>query len=296
MYVYKALWAGKAALSVILATMIIRMAGIAVQADAVGPAAASAVSVRPTGSPAPQVTIEPEYDVIVNSKLFGHSVAVVRKASSTAEGADALIYSSAEELGLALFGTIAGSPAISRAVIKDLKTNTVETYKVGQKVLDANIEKIDKDAVTLNNDGDKKVLRLKAVPSGSMAYEDSSEEFEPPVSDDFEEIEEIIDQEPSPIVIQTHVKKIEKILKKAKIRVHKVDGKMQGLELTRLDRVPEALAFGLRDGDVIRSVNGQLLDSKVKAYQVFKKARSMNEIDFELKRGDELHEFSFKFK
>jgi len=39
-----------------------------------------------------------------------------------------------EELGLALFGTVSGNPAVARAIIKDLKTGVFDLYKIGQTV------------------------------------------------------------------------------------------------------------------------------------------------------------------
>ncbi len=63
-----------------------------------------------------------------------------------------------EELGLALFGTVSGSPSVARAVIKDLKTGVFDLYKIGQVVGNARIEDIETDAVILLHNEERKKL------------------------------------------------------------------------------------------------------------------------------------------
>ena len=86
------------------------------------------------------------------------------------------------------------------------------------------------------------------------------------------------------------------LLKKAVIEPHTVNGQMEGLKITGLEKIPGAALLGLENGDVIRTVNGHALTSRQKAFQVFKKSRSQPAIDLELMRKDEIKTLSFDLR
>ncbi len=51
--------------------------------------------------------------------------------------------------------------------------------------------------------------------------------------------------------------------------------------------------IGLRNGDVVQSVNGQQLTSKQKAFQVLMKAKTQSKIDIQLLRDGQSRNLSF---
>jgi len=99
-------------------------------------------------------------------------------------------------------------------------------------------------------------------------------------------VKQSIDETPTKI---TH---LEMILTKATIEPYLIDDQVEGLRITNLDTIPMAKAFGLKEGDIIRRVNGQRLTSKQKAFQVFKKARSEATMNLELLSDGETKELS----
>ena len=54
--------------------------------------------------------------------------------------------------------------------------------------------------------------------------------------------------------------------------------------------------LGLKNGDIIHSINGQILTSKQKAFQVFKKALTQSQMDIELLRNQKKEMLSFALK
>jgi len=54
--------------------------------------------------------------------------------------------------------------------------------------------------------------------------------------------------------------------------------------------------FGFENGDVIQTINGQMLTDKQKAFQVLKKARSQSSLNFELLRNQHKMDLSFDLK
>ena len=93
--------------------------------------------------------------------------------------------------------------------------------------------------------------------------------------------------------MQTKAKHVETLLRKAVIEPYETDGQMEGLRITGLEKVPIAGNLGLKNGDIIRSVNGQQLTSKKKALQVFMKARTKPTMSVELLREGKTKELSF---
>jgi len=61
--------------------------------------------------------------------------------------------------------------------------------------------------------------------------------------------------------VQTKAKHVETLLRKAVIEPYETDGQMEGLRITGLEKVPIAGNLGLKNGDIIRSVNGQQLST-----------------------------------
>jgi general secretion pathway protein C len=234
-----------------------------------------------------------DYAEIVERNPFGTSgqTTGTSKLASTANFAG-FEHPVSEELGLALFGTVTGSPAVARAIIKDLKTGVFDLYKMGQTVEGARIEGIDTDEVILVRNGEIKILRLNIAQSIS-----NNNSTETPSHKTINEISNAVRTDLSTQDAHTDVRTkigcVETVLKEAIIEPYVVDGQVEGLRITDLENIKEAKELGLKNGDIIRTVNGHRLTSKQKAHQIFKKARSQAAISLELLRGDETKKLSF---
>jgi len=76
------------------------------------------------------------------------------------------------------------------------------------------------------------------------------------------------------------------MLPKAVITPYDVDGQVEGLRITGLEEVKHLEELGLRNGDVIRAVNGHRLTSKQKASQAV--------VNIELLRDNKIRTLSFR--
>ena len=200
-------------------------------------------------------------------------------------------HSISEELGLALSGTISGSPAVARALIKDLKTGVLDLYKIDQTVAGARIESIEENAVVLNCDGQRMVLKLTIASSGS------NNNNRLPSLKTINQISNVAKADLSAKKAinntQTKIGYVEEVLNNAVIEPYSANGRIEGLQITGLENLGIAKNLGLKNKDVIRSVNGHRLTNKQKAYQVFKKAKSQPAIDIELLRDNNTKKLSF---
>jgi hypothetical protein len=84
--------------------------------------------------------------------------------------------------------------------------------------------------------------------------------------------------------VRTKMRCIETILKKAVLESYHINGQIEGLRITGLDKILAAQELLLKSGDIIRVVNGQPLISKKQAYKIFKRARNRPIMEIELLR------------
>jgi len=84
--------------------------------------------------------------------------------------------------------------------------------------------------------------------------------------------------------VRTKIKCIETVLKKAAIESYCINGQIEGLRISGLDKILVAKELLLKSGDIIRVVNGQPLSSKIRAYKIFKRARKLSTMEIELLR------------
>jgi len=96
--------------------------------------------------------------------------------------------------------------------------------------------------------------------------------------------------------IQTKIRCVEAILKKAVIEPYHINGQIEGLRITGLDRIPVARDLLLKSGDIIRAVNGHSLNSKRRAYEIFKRARTRPTMIIDLLQDGEAKILLFDFR
>jgi type II secretion system protein C len=233
-----------------------------------------------------------DYSVIVEKDIFGSSASSEANKLLQVDNTAGTTSSGEEELGIALLGTVAGSPEISRAIVKDLKTNVLNIYKTGDSIVSASLESIEKDGIVLLHEGQRKKIDLRikesekqgtVIPEITMA-KNATQQFE---------------AQPAAKSNPTFADKLRyaaSMIPKADVKPHIIDGQVEGLRIAGLEDIQGAEDLGLKNGDVIRAVNGQRLDSKQKAYQISRKVRSQTAMNIELMRDNNIKEFSFSLR
>lgn len=288
-YVRKALFFCKLALTLLLLLMLVRMFLVLGGNSVVFTPAAVSAAEDVTDAIGPESSHNlQDYTAIVSNNIFGISGAASDESNSSYHNGSAGPLD--ERLGIALLGTLAGSPTLSRAIIKDLKTSSVGLYKIGDTIATATIESIERECVVLSDHGSRKTLylgietkntgpKVGRFPTGLPANQDITENQPAPVS--------------SPAADQSSNRDVKSILADVVIEPHRVNDEVDGLKISGLDNVPEAKALGLQDGDIIQVVNGQSVTSKQQAFQILKKARSQDSVNIELMRDNKVKTLFF---
>ncbi len=294
LYIRKTLFASKLALVIVLGYLIVTAVMTTTKSTEVFiPGYVSADGLSGIVNTIPSTTSPESYSDIVEQNIFSGLVRSSGSDSLTGGKTSNAMKSAGQELGVALVGVVAGSPMYSKAVIKNLSTNVQETYKIGDKVATAKIESIEENKIVLVRNGEQMVLYLSFASDEQVKQQDNQK---PPKQQIVESVK-VDEKKFSPLEIATTgFGQIETILKKAVIKPHLVNGKIEGLKIDGLEEVKGAWILGLKNGDVLRSVNGHLLTSKQKAYQIFKKSRSQPTIDIELLRDEKIETLSFNLK
>ncbi len=233
--------------------------------------------------------------VIIEQNIFGgHYSKFDANETQPGEDSSTSMPSAETELGLNLVGVVCGPPAFSRAIIMDVKGNSLDRYMIGQTVAGARVESIGEDAVILLHNGREKMLKLKVSGRGSESSSRAPLAQSSGVAGGVGPSEHSGTQ--AHPAAPSRLGRVETILRQAVIKPHTVDGRVEGLRLTGLDDIPAAREFGLKNGDIINAVNGHTVTSKQKAFQVLMKARSQPQISIEMSRGDKTRRLSFDLR
>jgi len=277
----KLFWATKGSLGVgLLYVAVVAILGPSQPEIGIRPKAVSGNPRAEDAVPAAQPPAPVDYSTIAENDLFAEPVQQSPVEVPTEAVAVVETMPSAEQLGLKLIGAIAGGPTASRAIIEDTKTKTAGPYRIGSTVGSATIKSIEPDRVVLVHAGREFVLQLSAgtpiaapKPAGRSHPSPTGPQTAPPPS--------------------ARLGYVEELFREATIKPYVKDGRTEGLKITGLEQTPLAKLFGLRNGDIVKTVNGQNLTSQQKAFQVLKKARTQPKIDLELLRKGKTKTMSF---
>ena len=144
-------------------------------------------------------------------------------------------------------------------------------------------------------DSDESHLMLYDVAFGAERFYQDGDTTEPSESDTEEKEEKkVAPQELTKI--RTKIKCVEMILRKSVIEPYCVNGQVQGLRISGLEKISQAKELLLKSGDIIIAVNGNTLSSKKDAYNIFKKARKEPIMIIDLLQDGEPKKFLLDFQ
>lgn len=233
--------------------------------------------------------LEKKYAVIAEKNLFD-----VRTRLLDAKAEDAQAGAPEEplektRLALALWGTVTGASENGFwAVIEDKKTREQSLFQVGDPVADnAVLARIDRGQVILRVNGENQILEVDisqtpASPAPSFRAQPESEPEETGIA--------LPASEPSATGLPA-------LMKQVRIRPFFSDGKPDGLLLYGIRNESAFQQVGLRNGDIIKSVNGGDTLSAQDAVTVFQSLdaslEDLTDIRFTILRRGKLQEIVY---
>jgi hypothetical protein len=248
----------------------------------------SAVSCEYTTIPEMPKLPEPsvgEYSAIIEQTMFAHDNLWQRDIwCFWLDGASGLIQPNEEVSNLNIFDNVFGIPTDSPSPLKNPESHEPNFDIPDATRADSTVKSIEEDEPVLYlKEEQEKITRF-----GTEQYNSNNDTSETPsIQNNDKTIDKVRTSKPPKQVmtkIRTKIKCVETILKKAVIEPYLINGQIEGLRITGLDRILLAKDLLLKSGDIIRTVNGHPLNSKRRAYQVFKRARKQPIMKVELLR------------
>ena len=251
--------------------------------------------------------IAPAYTKIVERNIFGATEKVEQAPVEDVAPIEVLVETSLE---LSLLGTIAGDSKSARAIILDKRERSQDIYRVGDSVQEAEIRQILRGKVILRHGEKDEILTMvegedkpkhaakpaaKAGNRRSPASRSRSQARTEPQEETSEEVEVVtipIGQE----VLQNSMNDINELMTQVRVRPYFRRGKPEGLIVSQIKSDSIFSKLGLTNGDIISSVNGNLMSSPEEAFQFYSSLKSGEEVNIEITRRGKKKLLTYDFQ
>ena len=240
-----------------------------------------------------------QWDAIAESGLFGKNaqqVGLAAKASLPLETVAKPVPKKEFPLKLKLLGTVAGSPATSFAVLEDMDAKQQDIFKVGDVICNARVEKILQNRIVVAYEGQLWPLDVGQGEGGLTPTKNQVVSAGDP-SQEGRVKDVLMAMSDSEILVNTlasdsTVRALSQATKG--LSFASSQGGEDGIELSGVAKSPVGRLIGLKEGDLIQSVNGRSVGNKRKAAQVLMKARKLGRAEFGIVRDHQKKTLSFK--
>lgn len=198
------------------------------------------------------------------------------------------------DLNLKLWGTaITGDGADGFAIIEDLLTHKQRLYRVGDPVVEqATLKRVEKRRVILSRDGEEEVLELAfgLRPSESTAYpaeRPSDQRIQRTAENQY-----VIDRRE----VEEAMQNLNKVFTQARAVPFFQNGKTVGFRVFAIHSGSIFEKIGLKNGDVIQSINGVELTDPTRALALFQELQGERHIAVELLRNNRSQNMSYEIR
>lgn len=269
-------------------------------------AAAPHAGTKPSSQPKPFAY----YEAISQRDLFQ-----TPKEAASAPAAIALEDLKPTELKLKLWGTITGEDGMRRAVIADQSKRQQSLFRVGDEVANAKIKMILREKVILSVNGENQILEIEkpakagapSTPSmaRSMARAIVQQDEPPEEPDTLDEAPPEPDAIPAPAapMIRLRLSQLGPISDNpedwsdyAAVVPYKGSDGANGLLFNRITPSSPLRRLGIRNGDVLLSLNGQPVGTIGDIVGSLKEASAGQEFSLNIKRSGRERQLDFLFE
>jgi general secretion pathway protein C len=220
------------------------------------------------------------------------------KASETVVKVDAIELDKLKQtqLNLKLWGTILREKERSYAVIEDTKRRKQGLFRVGDAIENASIKMILRKKVVLTVGGKDEILLMDVDKGKTQSASQSA-----PGRDMPEPYEEIMPSDEESVSldrdnINEALKNINQLMSQVKVRPHFQDGKPSGLLLSHIQPNSIFSEMGLQNGDIIKGVNGNMIESVDDALKFYENLRASSSVALQIQRQGEEMNLSYQIE
>lgn len=225
-------------------------------------------------SPAPEAP--KSYGIIARRSIFGEIGATPAPATRATPPPQKT------EMPLVLIGTFTSEIGEPYAIIGHIKKKSEDVFEIQDTVFDeAELIKILSDRVELKRDGKTEILTLDDLPGGGSASDSDSSGVIFTVDEN--ELDAALDNLPL-------------LLTQARAVPYFKEGRSVGLRLFAIKRGSLFEKIGLKNGDILKSINGNDMGDLTQAVKLFEKLKEERDITLTLERNRQPQIFKYRIQ
>jgi general secretion pathway protein C len=229
-------------------------------------------------------------------------------------------------VNLKLVGTVVGPPERTYAVIEDLSTKRQDLYRLGDVVREAKVIEVTRNRVVLDNRGRREELfsfektdaasAATPPPSGQPGRQSAaprrppfameSQPQEPPPTPPLEEAQDTADSEIERVSenmwrinrddLVEQLDNFGQMMREARLTPHFTGGQPDGFMITNLPSNSFLGRMGLRNGDIMKGVNGQKFGSLEEFFQAYQQLQTEPMLQLEVERSNRTETLTYEIR
>lgn len=187
------------------------------------------------------------------------------------------------KLQLKLWGTVTGDTEKSYAVIENTKKREQNLYRVGDNIENSTVKLILRSKVVLSRNGKDEVLAMEEIKSSKSrrSVAAGGSRIAPRTKGAVRKQRVSLRRS----MINNAIQDVSKLMTQVKITPKLgEDGQQEGLSMSNIKPNSIFRRMGLRNGDVLKSVDGQDIESVDDALKLYENLRSANRVAVQIQR------------
>lgn len=222
------------------------------------------------------------YGIIIERNLFLSTLKAVKDKESDMTGLD----SDSKAANFDLKGTVACSSSFGYIFIEEHGSNKQKLYKLGDMIGSSKLVQITRNTATLRSGGKDTTIKIKATIEGPLLPDSPDRGGGPPSRK----------MTLSRKTVSDNLSRLDDIMKQAVFRPFMNKGVQEGFIISNI--VPGSIyeKMGMREGDIIVSVNNKKIQSASSLLQISNMLQSGNNISINIKRNDREETINYTFE
>lgn len=196
------------------------------------------------------------------------------------------------QLNLKLWGTVTGVEEQAYAVIEDTQKREQNLYRVGDSIQNAIVKMIRRAKVVLQVDGRDEVLAMEDIKQGGSrrAYRPS------PTRSTRQSGVRTQHVSMRRSMINDAINDVTKLMTEVKIQPHIKDGQPDGLAISNIKPNSIFRRMGLRNGDILKKVEGQDIRTVDDALRLYDSMKSADSVSVAIERRGSLRNIDYTIR